>query len=139
MNSNGRGRRRRQVYVGPGVLLLLVVIVVAVLAGVFFAVLGPQLAQLVYRDAEVGAYVQILGCIAPFMYLESMVDGVLKGLGEQLATFRYSLADSVLRIAAICLLLPRYGMPGFLAVMIASNLFTFTLNTRRMLKVAAAI
>lgn len=111
----------------------------SVLAGVFFAVLGPQLAQLVYRDAEVGAYVQILGCIAPFMYLESMVDGVLKGLGEQLATFRYSLADSVLRIAAICLLLPRYGMPGFLAVMIASNLFTFTLNTRRMLKVAAAI
>ena len=83
-----------------------------------------------------GRYVQILGFVAPFMYLESMVDGVLKGLGEQLATFRYSLFDSVFRIAAIALLLPRYGITAFLGIMIASNLFTFTLNTRRMLRVA---
>ena len=105
-------------------------------AGIGFVAAGPQLAQLVYRDAEVGRYVQILGFVAPFMYLESMVDGVLKGLGEQLATFRYSLFDSVFRIAAIALLLPRYGITAFLGIMIASNLFTFTLNTRRMLRVA---
>ena len=102
-----------------------------------FVAFGPQLAQIVYRDAEVGRYVQVLGFVAPFMYLESMVDGVLKGLGEQLATFRYSLADSLLRIAAIAVLLPRYGIMAFLGIMIVSNLFTFTLNTRRMLKVAA--
>lgn len=107
-------------------------------AGIGFVMAGPQLAQIVYRDAEVGRYVQILGFVAPFMYLESMVDGVLKGLGEQLATFRYSLFDSVFRIAAIALLLPRYGMIAFLGIMIASNLFTFTLNTRRMLRVAGA-
>lgn len=106
-------------------------------AGACFVAFGPQLAQIVYRDAEVGRYVQVLGFVAPFMYLESMVDGVLKGLGEQLATFRYSLADSFLRIAAIAVLLPRYGIIAFLGIMIVSNLFTFTLNTRRMLKVAA--
>lgn len=106
-------------------------------AGACFVVFGPQLAQIVYRDAEVGRYVQVLGFVAPFMYLESMVDGVLKGLGEQLATFRYSLLDSVLRIATIALLLPRYGIGAFLGIMIASNLLTFTLNTLRMLKVAA--
>lgn len=106
-------------------------------AGACFVAFGPQLAQIVYRDAEVGRYVQVLGFVAPFMYLESMVDGVLKGLGEQLATFRYSLADSLLRIAAIVVLLPRYGIMAFLGIMIVSNLFTFTLNTRRMLKVAA--
>lgn len=108
-------------------------------AGACFVVFGPQLAQWVYRDAEVGRYVQVLGFVAPFMYLESMVDGVLKGLGEQLATFRYSLMDSIFRIAAIALLLPRYGIMAFLGIMIASNLLTFTLNTRRMLKVAAAV
>lgn len=106
-------------------------------AGACFVVFGPQLAWLVYRDGEVGRYVQILGFVAPFMYLESMVDGVLKGLGEQLATFRYSLLDSVLRIAAIVLLLPRYGIAAFLGIMIASNLLTFTLNVHRMYKVAA--
>ena len=107
-------------------------------AGVGFVLFGPQLAQLVYRDAEVGRYVQVLGFVAPFMYLESMVDGVLKGLGEQMATFRYSMVDSLFRIAAIAILLPRYGILAFLGIMIASNLLTFALNTRRMLQVAAA-
>lgn len=107
-------------------------------AGIGFVALGPQLAELVYRDAEVGRYVQVLGFVAPFMYLESMVDGVLKGLGEQLATFRYSLVDSAFRIAAIALLLPRYGIAAFLGIMIASNLLTFTLNTRRMFQVSRA-
>ena len=98
-----------------------------------FVLFGAPLAGFIYRDVEVGEYVRILGFVAPFMYLESMVDGVLKGLGEQLATFYYSLADSIFRIAAIWLLLPRYGMAAFLGIMITSNLFTFTLNLTRML------
>ena len=106
----------------------------ALAAGAGFVLLGAPLAQFVYHDAEVGRYVQVLGFVAPFMYLESMVDGVLKGMGEQLATFRYSLLDSVFRIAAIRLLLPQYGMAGFLGIMIASNLLTFTLNMHRMME-----
>ena len=70
-------------------------------AGTGFVLFGAPLAGFIYRDVEVGEYVRILGFVAPFMYLESMVDGVLKGLGEQLATFYYSLADSIFRIAAI--------------------------------------
>ena len=105
----------------------------SVLAGAGFVLLGAPLAELVYRDAMVGRYVQILGLAAPFMYLESMVDGVLKGLGEQLATFRYSLLDSVFRITAIWLVLPQYGMAGFLWIMIASNVMTCGLNMRRMM------
>ena len=103
-------------------------------AGAGFVVFGAPLAQLVYRDADVGRMVQVLGFVAPFMYLESMVDGVLKGLGEQLATFRYSLLDSVFRIAAICLIVPQYGMAGFLGVMVGSNLLTCGLNLQRMLR-----
>lgn len=107
----------------------------SVLAGAGFVLLGAPLAEALYRDPQVGTYVHVLGFVAPFMYFESMVDGVLKGLGEQLATFRYSLVDSALRIAGIWLLLPRFGMVGFLAVMIFSNLLTCTLNTARMLYV----
>ena len=131
-HTRGDGREMRRLI---GVMLKLTS-AFSLAAGIGFVAAGPQLAQFVYRDAEVGRYVQILGFVAPFMYLESMVDGVLKGLGEQLATFRYSLFDSVFRIAAIALLLPRYGITAFLGIMIASNLFTFTLNTRRMLRVA---
>ncbi len=103
-------------------------------AGAGFFLFGAPVARRLYGSAQVGAYVRVLALAAPFMYLESMVDGVLKGLGEQLATFRYSLLDSALRIAAIVLLLPRYGMPAFLGIMVGSNALTCALNTRRMVQ-----
>lgn len=104
------------------------------LAGCCFVLFGRQAAELLYGDAQVGEYIRVLGLVAPFMYLESMVDGILKGLGEQLATFRYSLLDSAVRILGIVVLLPRYGIWAFLGIMAVSNLLTFTLNTRRMLR-----
>ncbi len=106
------------------------------LAGVGLVLFGEPLAMLLYHEEAVGQYMRVLGLIAPFMYLESMVDGILKGMGEQMATFRYSVLDSALRILAMSALIPRYGMAGFLAVMAASNLLTCTLNLRRMLRCA---
>ena len=102
--------------------------------GAALVLFGKDAAILLYHDAQAGRYVQVLGFVAPFMYLESMVDAILKGMGEQLATFRYSVLDSILRIAGILWLMPQYGMPGFLAVMTASNLLTCGLNTGRMVK-----
>ena len=106
------------------------------LAGCCFVLFGRQAALLLYGDAQVGGYIRALGLVAPFMYLESMVDGMLKGLGQQLATFRYSLLDSALRILCIAALLPRFGIGAFLGIMAASNLLTFGLNTARLLRCA---
>lgn len=108
----------------------------SVLAGAGLVLFGKPLAMLLYHEKSVGQYMRVLGFIAPFMYLESMVDGILKGMGEQMATFRYSILDSALRILAMSVLIPRYGMAGFLAVMAASNLLTCTLNLHRMLHCA---
>ena len=69
----------------------------------------------------------------PLMYLESMVDGAMKGIGEQKAAFRYSVWDAVLRIGGVAVLLPRYGMRGFLAVILLSSLYTCAANTGRLL------
>ena len=72
----------------------------------------------------------------PLMYLESMVDGAMKGMGEQKAVFRYSLWDAVLRIAGVMLLLPRFGMRGFLFVILLSSVYTCLANTGRLLRVS---
>lgn len=106
----------------------------AALAGAGLVLFGESAACLLFDDAAAGTYVRLLGWIAPFMYFESMVDGILKGLGEQLATFRYTVLDSALRILLIVLLVPQYGLTGFLGVMVCSNLLTCLLNTRRMLR-----
>ncbi len=116
--------------------MMFLTMTISVLVAGLFTVYAPWLGELLYHDEQVGVYLRVLGPLMPCMYLESMVDGVLKGLGQQMAVFRYGLWDSLLRIGGVILLLPRWGMMGFLAVMLASNLFTCTLNTHRMLKSA---
>ncbi|MBQ5754408.1 MAG: polysaccharide biosynthesis C-terminal domain-containing protein, partial [Oscillospiraceae bacterium] len=110
----------------------------SVLAGGLFFLYGEELALVLYHDPEPGRYIRALGPVMPFVYMESMVDGALKGLGEQMAVFRYNLWDSLLRIAGILIFLPRYGMAGLLGVMAVSNVFLCLLCCRRMLAVSGA-
>ena len=104
------------------------------LAGALFWVWGQPLAQLLYQSDEAGFYLKVLGPAMPLLYLESMVDGAMKGVGEQKAVFRYSLWDAILRIAGVVLLLPRWGMKGFLGVILLSSLYTCVANTGRLLR-----
>ena len=82
------------------------------LAGAAFWVWGQPLAEALYGSAEAGSYLVILGPAMPLMYLESMVDGA---------------------IAGVLLLLPRFGMKGFLFVILLSSFYTCTANTGRLL------
>ena len=112
-----------------------ITLTVSVLMGGLFTFFAGTLGEVLYHDAQVGFYIRVLGPVMPFLYLESMVDGILKGLDQQLSTFRYSVWDSLARIALVALLVPRAGMKGFLFVMLFSNLFTGILNLRRLLVV----
>lgn len=105
-------------------------------AGAMFWVWGMPLAAAVCGSAEAGFYIETLGPAMPLLYMENMVDGAMKGMGEQKATFRYSVWDSVLRIAGVICLLPRFGMKGFLFVILLSSLYTCAANTGRMLRAA---
>lgn len=104
--------------------------------GMVFWVWGQPLGLVLYGSREAGAYLEILAPALPLLYLESMVDNAMKGIGEQRAAFRYSVWDSMLRIGAVILLLPRQGMRGFLLVILLSSLFTCAANTRRLLAAA---
>lgn len=114
--------------------MMFLTMTVSVLMAGLCTLYAPELGTLLYQDEHVGGYIKALAPLMPWMYLESMVDGVLKGMGQQMATFRYSVWDSMLRIGGVVVLLPKLGMGGFMLVMLVSNLFTCTLNTRRMLQ-----
>lgn len=105
----------------------------SVLIGCLFTVLGRPLGHLLYDDDTVGLLLQILGPLTPVMYLDSVATGMLKGINEQVHSLWYSVTDSAVRITLIWLLLPRFGITGFLFVMVVSNLLTCLLSTHRLL------
>lgn len=127
----GRGERVREAVERTMHITLTASILIA---GAFF-IYAPTLGQLFYGSDEVGVMLRVLSPLIPAMYLESMVDGILKGLNQQVSTLRYSVIDSALRIVLILVLVPRAGMAGFLLVMTVSNLLVAFLNVNRLLTI----
>ncbi len=107
----------------------------SILIGAVFFTFADEIGLLLYNSEDVGRYLLVLASLTPIMYAESIVDGILKGLNQQVSSLKYSIADSAIRIVLIVFLVPRFGMNGFLFIMVISNILTSFLNMHRLLKV----
>lgn len=108
-----------------------------IFAAVFFFC-GEELGFLIYKNQNVGSIIKILAPLVPLMYLDSISDGILKGLDQQAITFRNSVSDSAARIVLIFFLLPVYREAAFIWIMYVSNTYTCLLNLIRLIKVSGA-
>lgn len=104
---------------------------IGIAAGLYL--LAEEICGVVYPGQGIGFYVRVLAPLTPFMYLENVAEGMLKGLGEQRAALRYSLVNVAVRLVLIALLVPRAGMTGFLWMMLADNIITSLLHAGRVL------
>ena len=98
-------------------------------------VFSSQLSRTLYQDGQVGDFIAALAPVVPLMYLDSAVDGMLKGLGEQTSYFVFNAVDSALRVALMLLFVPLYGTWAVVAVIILSELFNTGLSVLRLIKV----
>ncbi len=110
--------------------------IISIVFSAIFLVCGNKIGALIYKSSDVGFLLCALSPIVPFMYLDAICDGVLKGLDQQKFTFRTSVSDSAIRIILILLCLKRWGIYGFIGIMYFSNLLTCVLNTRRLVKIS---
>ena len=118
-------------------ILKLTAVISFVFAAIFF-VGGREIGLLIYKSEEVGELLRALSPIVPLMYLDSVSDGILKGLDQQGFSFRTAITDSTLRIILILIILPVSGLRGFIWIMYFSNLLTCALNVGRLMKVTGA-
>ena len=93
------------------------------------------LGQAVYHSAAAGGYIRILAFLVPVMYLDTVTDGCLKGLGEQLWSMGVNIADSALSVALVLLLLPRCALTGYLLILFGTEVFHFALSIYRLRKI----
>lgn len=111
------------------------------LLGVIFSAIfffcGENIGRIIYKDTVSGELIKILSVIVPLMYLDSICDGILKGLDQQKFTFFTAVSDSLLRIVLIVIFVPRFSMNGFLAIMILSNAYTCFLHVGKLLKLTS--
>lgn len=136
--SEAAARKRQGVVRSTTENILKMTAVIAFIFSAVFFVGGEEIGNLIYGEESVGFLIKALAPIVPLMYLDSISDGILKGLDQQGFTFKNSVFDSFLRIILILLVLPKSGLRGFLGIMYFSNILTCFLNVGRLIKVSGA-
>ena len=108
--------------------------VLSVMIGGVFFLYGDYLGNLLFHSETAGMMLKVLAPITPFMYMDTIADGLLKGLDQQGKALRNNTIDSVLRILLIAGTVPFLGIKGFLGVMVWSNILICSLNMATLLR-----
>lgn len=101
----------------------------------FFICYSNKLGSILYNNEQVGTMIKILAPLIPFMYLDRIVDGSLNALNQQVYTLKYNLIDMFIRILIINILIPRFGINGFISVLFISKILNSSLSLHKLLKV----
>lgn len=113
-----------------------ITLTLSIMIGGVFTMFAHQIGMIVYGSKQVGFMISVLAPITPFMYMDTIADGLLKGLNKQTGALKHNSIDSAIRIVLIIALVPFYGIRGFLFVMIVSNILIASLNMHLLFKSA---
>ncbi len=132
--SRARGDINRIHYVMAAAIKVTLIFSIFVIA-VFMAFSG-EFGRLIYKSEEVGFYIKIFAPLIIAMYCDSVVDGMLKGLNEQLSSMRYNIIDSFVSVVLVYSLIPVIGIAGYVVVIYVSELINAYLSLHRLIKVS---
>jgi len=103
----------------------------AVAAGLYLA--GGFIGRTFFHSEIAGYYLRLFSPMVLFLYLDHVVDGMQKGLGQQLHLVRYNSFTNLLDVIGLYTLLPPFGVGGYVFTYAFTHLVNFFLSFRRLL------
>lgn len=98
------------------------------------AAFGDRLGDILYKNPDAGMFIRIMAPLIPVMYFDHIVDGMLKGLGEQLYSMRVNIIDSLLSVILVYFLVPKWGIFGYAFIIYAMEIINASLSVTRLLQ-----
>ncbi len=102
-----------------------------VCAIIFF--LAEPICQLLYKHHNIYQYVKILSFLIPCIYLDLVVDNILKGLDAQVSVVFINIADCLITISFIYFVVPALGFFGYILSIFVSEIFNVIISLSRLL------
>ena len=104
------------------------------LMGIFFE-FSNELGNFLYSSELAGVYIRQLSFIVPIMYTDTVTDSLLKGMGEQLYSMKVNIADALISVTLVWLLVPRYGIMGYIVTIYIAEIINAALSIAKATKV----
>lgn len=96
---------------------------------------ASELGIIVYDSSEAAVYTLALGLLVPFMYLDTAVDSLLKGLGEQVYNMKVNIADAACGLILVMLLTPKFGISGYIFIIWVCEIGNLAASLHRLSKI----
>ena len=90
--------------------------VAAVFSAVSFAVFfffSSPLGVGIYHSTDAAHYIRLLAPLTVFMYMDTVVDAILKGMGEQVYCMKVNILDAGIGLLLVTLCTPVFGTGGY--------------------------
>ena len=88
----------------------------------------------IYHNAQVGWYIKIFSLLIPFMYVDIIIDNILKGLDAQANVMIINIIDLVVSTAFIFFFVPIMGITGYIISIFISEILNLALSLYKLLK-----
>lgn len=83
---------------------------------------GREIGTILGGDWDTGALLRVMAPVVPFIYLEIIMEGILRGLGKHNFSSINYLAEYIVRISVLLICVPMFGFYGIAASYLACNL-----------------
>ena len=111
------------------------VLVFAIGTAGIFACFSEELSSVIYPETNAAKFILMIAPLVPVMYLDTSVDSILKGLGEQVYCMGVNIADAMLSVILVWMLLPSLGIGGYIITVYFTEIINATLSIARLLRV----
>ncbi|HVI39671.1 MAG TPA: polysaccharide biosynthesis C-terminal domain-containing protein, partial [Anaerovoracaceae bacterium] len=109
--------------------------VLSILISGIFVFFSEKLGPAIYDSAECGFLMKVLAPLIPLIYMDIVVDELLKGLNQQVSALKYNIVDAVIKIVMITYVLPIKGLAGLIFVLYICSFINTSLSIRRLLTI----
>ena len=99
-----------------------------------FFLFSNDLGIAIYNNQEIGYYFKIFTPLIFFMYMDHIIDCILKGLNKQFGVMLCNVLDLSITICFIYFLLPLLGLKGYIISIMFSEIFNFTISLLQLIK-----
>lgn len=96
-----------------------------------------ELSSCIYPNTDAGKFILIISPLIPIMYIDTSVDSILKGLGEQVYCMGVNIVDSFLSVILVWILLPRMGITGYIITVYFTEIINAAFSISRLWRVAS--
>ena len=95
-----------------------------------------QISRSFFEEPDVSRYLHMLSLLPVFLFFDSIVDSILKGMDEQVASLRINIVDSFCRVLCIVIFVPRLGMTAYIGIMYMSEIINLLFSYIKLKKVS---